>query len=68
LGSRFISQPALFKNETKGIKLNINLFKKKNKKQKTFQPGDHCEVRIPDQGKGCEKENLCCFLKKKKKG
>lgn len=37
LPSRFTSQPALLKNETKGTKLNINLFKKKLKKQKTKQ-------------------------------
>ena len=38
----FISQPALLKNETREIKLNINSLKKK---KKTLKPEDYCEVR-----------------------
>ena len=39
----FLSQPALLKNETREIKLNINSLKKK--KKTTLQPEDYCEVR-----------------------
>ena len=46
----FLSQPALLKNETREIKLNINSLK--NTHTHTLQPEDYCEVRqVAKQGR-----------------